>query len=509
MAVELAKIFQPGMLLQREMPVKIWGTGTPGEKIQITIQGKCADTVASADGAWDVTIQPLETSFHENMTVQGESNHIVIDDIAVGEVFVAAGQSNMEFWMRYEKHYQDMLPSCENENIRFYDIPKIAYDGQEDDFDYHNVGIWRKAGVKDLEYFSSIGYYFSRKLEDELSFPVGIIGCNWGGTRSLTWMKEEHARELQKEQTADFERQLNGQSYEEFCRTAGKNPVNDTGNSTWNPFNEFMLPRTPSAEEIAAFFGGDMNGEPPVEPAHPQDAPGALYQHMVLKAAPYTIRGVLWYQGESDDGINGSRDIQKKYKDALDCIKADWRDAWHQPDLPFFVVQLPGYYSWFGFGNVDYATIRECQKDSVDGDENAYLCSISDAGEEFDIHPKNKKVVGERLALLAEKYLYGMDILADAPRLKAATRENSRIVLSFENAEGGLSVDGDQVNALVVTDGDKEIAYTAEVSGEELILNLHGDILDSIKIKFARDSWYLVNLYNQAGIPAIPFETSC
>lgn len=504
--MRLAKIFQPGMMLQREMPVCICGMGEPEEKIQITIQGKHAETRVQIDHKWRVYIPPLEVSHGETMIVQSETERIEIGDITVGEIFVAAGQSNMEFWMRYEKHYPEMLSFCENPNIRFYDMPKISYPGQEKDFDYHNVGIWRKASKDHLEYFSSAGYYFAKKLEEDLSVPVGIIGCNWGGTRSLAWMREAHAREIQKAQTEDFEKKLKGQSYSEFCRTAGNNPANDTGNNTWNPFNDFILPKTPSEEEILAFLKQDKSPDTNMEAAKPQDAPGALYRHMVRKLAPYTVRGILWYQGESDDEIDGT---QRNYKQALDTIKEDWRYAWNNPGLPFFVVQLPGFYSWFGCICKDFPTIRECQQKSVDEDRNAYLCSISDGGEKFDIHPKDKTLVGERLALLAEKHLFGKDIMADPPGLKAVSRRNNTILLAFKNADGGLVVDGEKLNALEVDVDGKTVNYTFSLSDDTIVLKPDHITGGRIRIKFARDTWYRVNLYNRAGIPAIPFEVSC
>lgn len=159
----LAKIFHTGMILQREMAVRIWGEGEPEEKIQVTVQGKQVETHVEADGKWSLCLPALEASCGETMLVQGEKEEIRIEDIAVGEVFVAAGQSNMEFWMRYEKHYQEMLITCENHDIRFYDMPKLAYEGQENDFDYHNVGIWRKASKENLEYFFFCRILFCKK----------------------------------------------------------------------------------------------------------------------------------------------------------------------------------------------------------------------------------------------------------------------------------------------------------------------------------------------------------
>lgn len=501
--MKIAAIFQPGMVLQRGKPVLIWGTGTPREKIRGAIQGKTAAAVTGSDGKWMLRIPELRESAGEVLTVESGSQRIEINDIAVGEVFVAAGQSNMEFWMRYEKHYQEMIPICENPDVRFYDMPKLAYEGQECDFDYHNVGIWRKASKENLAYFSAVGYYLARKLEKELSVPVGIIGCSWGGTRSLAWMSEEHAREIQKEQTADFEAALKGRSCEDFRKDCAGNPMNDTGNHEWIPFNDFILPNTPTEEEISAYLS--QNRCPEADPAKPQDAPGALYRHMVLRLAPYTVRAVLWYQGESDDEIDGA---QKNYQAALDAVKRDWRSAWSDPVLPFFVVQLPGFCSWFGFVNKGFAVIRACQQQAVDEDANAWLCSISDAGEEFDIHPKDKKIVGERLALLAEKHLFGENVLADAPRVKDIERGENTIALQFEYAEGGLLVDGENVNALEVLRDGREVSFTAVISGSRLIIHTPPDASENLTIKFACQAWYRVNLFNQNHIPAIPFQVS-
>ncbi|MCM1175950.1 MAG: sialate O-acetylesterase [Blautia sp.] len=503
--IQINPVFSDHMVLQRDKEIVIWGTAEEDCSINVRLN-HVSETVWAKAGKWRTALPPMSAAEGLELVVSDGREELRITDVAIGEVWIAGGQSNMEFWMRYEKHYQEILPSCHNPNIRFYDMPKLAYDGQENDFDYHNVGIWRKADRNNLEYFSAVGYYMAERLEEKLGIPIGVIGCNWGGTKSLSWMKEEHAKEIQKGQTESFYLKLKGQSYDVFCRTAGKNAMNDTGNSVWNPFNDFILPGTPSEEEIKEFIGQGISMESMMELAKPQDAPGALYRHMVQRLAPYTVRGVLWYQGESDDETG---ETQKNYKAALAAIKEDWRDAWGNPGLPFFIVQLPGFSSWFGCVNRGFSIVRECQQQAVDEDPDAYLCSISDAGEEFDIHPKDKRVVGERLALLAEKYVYGKNILADAPRLRGIRREGQKIVLSFQNAEGGLFLKGGEVNALAVSDGGEEIRYSAAVSGEEIVITLCKDVPGALTVKFARGPWYQVNLYNRAGIPAIPFETVC
>ena len=226
---------------------------------------------------------------------------------------------------------------------------------------------------------------------------------------------------------------------------------------------------------------------------------------MVKKAAPFTARGVLWYQGESDD-VPG---LQTLYKDMLTGMIEDWREIWKDPRLPFYVVQLPGWDSWMMQSSLDYQTIRRCQEEVAGSVENVHLCSISDVGEEKDIHPKDKKTVGYRLALLARKYAYGEDLLADAPVLKEAKRENGKIALTFDHAGDGLKLAGDQVNGLILKKGDQEIPFTAEAKGDCLILTPETLPEDSVKVDFAQTGWYQINLYNSADIPAIPFSARC
>ncbi|MBR3225304.1 MAG: hypothetical protein IKF78_08280 [Atopobiaceae bacterium] len=250
--------------------------------------------------------------------------------------------------------------------------------------------------------------------------PVGIVGCNYDGTMSCAWMTPEHARRAQPEQCAAFDAKLRGLPYEELLAhghlNAGKN---DKGYATWPAWNEFFLPRTPTEEEIGAFMaseaaadagpadvGGlelDTGQDTPADAAllHPglmtptKEAPGALFTYMVRPIAGFPVRGVLWYQGESDDEIAGA---QVRHAEALRTIIADWREAWQRPDLPFLVVQLPGFGSWMGIGAHDYPTIRAGQQQVTDEDAHAWLCSIGDIGDEHDIHPKQKRPTSPKSA---------------------------------------------------------------------------------------------------------------
>jgi sialate O-acetylesterase len=183
----------------------------------------------------------------------------------------------------------------------------------------------------------------------------------------------------------------------------------------------------------------------------------------------------------------------------------DWRAAMQDAGLPFLVVQLPGWERWLESVNNDYMTVRECQQQVADTVDNVWLCSISDVGEQFDIHPKNKLTVGERLALLARGHVYGEAILCDAPRGISAAREGQEIKITFTGAEGGLEIRGDELAAMEVICDGKPVEFTASVDGEELVLTLAEEYSCPADVRFAKTAWYLVNLYNKAGIPAVPF----
>lgn len=501
--LQLAALFQSGMILQREKPVHIWGLATPGASVSAEIQGKRGEAIADTEGDWQLSIPSLAVSECERLAVSCQGESVVLEDVAVGEVWVAGGQSNMEFHMRYEKHKAEALERCENPRIRFYDVPEVCYDGQINDFDYSRMGIWRNATREDLEYFSAAGYYFQKELEQEMDVPVGIIGCNWGGTTSSAWMRVESVRQAGEPWIADYEERTSAMDMERYWQEQRTNSMNDRGNPFENPFSETVMPRTLSEEELKEFFAsmpGDMADY--INMLQPQEKPGCLYEHMLKTIAPVTIRGFLWYQGESDD-VPGRNVL---YADMLTALIADWRSLWADQSLPFLVVQLPGFDRWLlDPPNNEYQVIRRCQETVANTVDAVYLCSIADVGEERDIHPKDKRTVGHRLALLALGHVYGKDILCDAPVAAALQADGDRLVISFSNAKGGLTVQGETVNALTLHCGDTEVPFRSEVCGEQLVLYPGEPVHGEVSAVFAQGRWYQVNLFNQAGVPAIPF----
>lgn len=516
--LELANLFTNGMILQREKDVKIWGKAAAGAEVLVSIQGISAKGITAENGLWQVTLPPLHASNAETMVVEGDGGKITVENVAVGEVWIAGGQSNMEFPLRYEKHRDEEL-GTQNPNLRFFDVPKQFYPQQAQDFGYDQVGFWREANEENLPYFSAVGYYFQKELAATLSVPVGIIGCNWGGTQSCAWMKEETVRRVGPGWIENWEKATAGIDMAKFWAAQRLNPQNDQGNPCTDPLSTFIMPSTPTVEEFMGFIqammaaaGVPAQSESAAEGvasyqvgAEPKNMPGALFENMVLKTAPYTVRGVLWYQGESDD-VEG---LQGLYGDMFEGLVADWRAAWQEPELPFFEVQLPGFRQWSVMvHNLDYPTIRRGQEEAAKRVNNVYMASISDVGEEMDIHPKDKKTVGHRLAGMARHYVYGEDLLCEAPRPQNVEREGNVITVTFQYAGAGLKLAGDTVAALEVSQNGSEVEYEGKVEQDKLVITLKADVQGSVELRFAQGTWYRVNLYNSVDIPAIPFTAA-
>ena len=499
-----AELFQSGMVLQREKPLTVWGTADAGAVVNVSVQGRTGSARAGDDGTWRAAVAPLHASECETMQISDGTQTVTLTDVAVGEVWIAGGQSNMEFHMRYERHLDDAKPRCANPRVRFFDVPEVAYDGQREQFDYSGMARWRTASPADIDYFSAVGYYFEAALERALDVPVGIVGCNWGGTVCAAWMNPDTVREAGPEWMESYEAFAASADLPAYFAKQKDNPMNGRGTPFSNPFSEFVMPKTRTEEELAAFFRSldlppyERGSEPLV-----QNLPGALFEHMVKTAAPFPVRGVLWYQGESDDEPGR----QKRYAAMLSGMIGDWRALWHD-ELPFLIVQLPGFEHWLQVTCMDYDTIRQAQETVTRTVPGTWLCSVSDAGEQHDIHPKDKKVVGERLALLAQQHVYGLPVCGDAPAAVSAQAENGAVVVRFEHAAGGLVCTGETVAALRLRRDGRDVPLRSAIRGDALVVEPLEALTGAVTVTFAHGSWYRVNLYNRAGIPAIPFTFS-
>lgn len=503
-----ASPFGNGMVLQRNLPLAIWGYADPGARVSVSIQNVCAEAAAREDGRWECTLPPLQTSVSETLVVSSDEGASVYTDVLVGEVWLAGGQSNMEFQMRYDADFDAAVRLCEDPLFRFYDVPKASLPEQLEMRDYSLFGFWRKADPEDLQYFSAVAYYFGSALRDGLQVPIGIIGCNWGGTRSSCWMSRETLEKVGPEWITEYEEGLKQIADPDEVKKAVYSNINlDPSHPFDHPVTDRLMYGVEVDELLDCFREMSSGGAVFAVGPWSEWRPNGLYEEMLSKVVPYTIAGVIWYQGESDSEQHA--DI---YADMMCGLIEDWRRDWGR-DFPFIMTQLAP------LGNIDNEMIlascagfpeaRKKQAEVTHRMKDVYLVSTSDAGHPYDIHPKVKRPVGKRLALQALAKVYGLPLVSDAPEPDRIIRNGDDLLLHFRNAEGGLILRGGQLQAmsLVSQDGTPlpQDAWTASVSGRDILIHLGSDAVSAAEIRFADTPWYEVNLYNMAGIPAMPF----
>lgn len=495
--LKLPMIFSDHMVLQRGKPVAIWGESDPGKAVRVCLSSAqesivTTKTLADRSGAWRATLPALQAARGLTLTVSNGSETIALTDVLIGEVWIAGGQSNMEYWLHFDAEKQEALDRPENPDIRFFDYPEVSFEGELEQYDFSDFGFWRRCNPKELPWFSAVGYYFAERLQAALGVPVGIVGCNWGGTNAACWMDEGDLRGGPGEiWLIEHEKRLEEMDQDDYRQWFLSEPSNIQNHPVPGDSPEVLYPGLSREEQLKLMEGPKPRYDHVIGPLHPC-RPSGLYHMMLEKVAPYAAKGVIWYQGESDQP---HADI---YDGVLEGMIRAWRRLWHD-ELPFLMVQLAPFGAWFSETGEAYPTLRACQQRVAERVPRVWLCSSGDAGMRWDIHPKHKRPIGQRLALLARGHVYGEDILCDAPVLNGAAREGNRASLSFEHGNG-LHIDGDVLNALRVNGQ----SCPARAAGDCLTIDL--PMAEQWKIEFAWQGYYEINLYNAAGIPALPFR---
>lgn len=504
--IQLARIFQNGMTLQRQKPIRIWGNTDGIEQLTVSLNGVVLLSDVQVENEFSFELPPQEAMTDAVLTIAGTNDMIELKNIDIGEVWVAGGQSNMEFLLRYEAEGETQIREANDAHLRFYDVGEYSFPEEEakskkDSTCWHK---WVPFEPQWAEYFSSVGLYFAKSLRETYGVPVAIVGCNWGGTTASSWTEESYlaADEDLKSYLEDYEKATAGLDIEEYyCRhdealafmerqemdTAMRKVLK--GNLTfWDYVKAIPILMKISKNPM------------PVGPRN-QNSPGCLYRMMVKQIVGFSCRGVIWYQGESDD--NKAEMYDKLFAAMIRC----WRDAW-QEELPFLFVQLAPFGKWMGTSGEKYPVLRQKQEMVSKTVPNTYMASIMDAGMEKDIHPKNKRLVGARLALLARGKVYGEEILCESPEYLSSEIEDNVIKLYFRNAGDGLQIRGKQLKALkLVADGNPIKKYEAFAKGNVLCIKSKKIKKESrVDVAFAWTGYCEVNLYNSGNLSAKPFK---
>ena len=398
-----APVFGSHMVLQRDMPVPVWGSAKPNRKITVKFAGQEKSTVSDSKGSWSIKLAPMKVSKKGQvmLIVSGEGTEAkttMFDDVLIGEVWFCSGQSNMEWTLK--KFKKDKV-------IAAADHPLLRY----------NKSGWQVCSPEVAANFSATAYFFGLNLLNDLKVPVGLINRSAGGTPIEYWMSKEalfkipYAREMaQRVNKPDFIQAVKEYNQK---RSAYNKAVKAWRQERAKGNKSLARPKPPAS---LAFYS--------MAEIYRTGRPGRLYRQLVKPVMPYAIRGIIWYQGER----NGWRDYSAQaYRDQLAALIRSWRNEWGEGNIPFLYVQLPNFNAKL------WPVMRESMLECLKVDNTGMAVSI-DIGSRKTIHPPNKEAVGKRLALLAMKKVYGKDVVGESPLLGAMKIEQDKVILSFKTS---------------------------------------------------------------------------
>ena len=470
------------MVLQREKPVAVWGWADAGESVTVAFAGQSKSAVAGADGKWTLKLDALVASAESRtLTVTGKDGHkLEVQDVLVGEVWLGSGQSNMSFTVQSANHFDAEKAAANYPLIREYHeasnpTPTPQAEGK---------GKWSACTPATVGGYSAVLYFFGREIHKEVGVPVGLINTSVGGTPIEAWT----AAEVQLADPATKER------YE----VALKN------------FNAFDPAKATAAYEkqlvtwkVAADKAKAEGKETPRKPYEPisfrafHGGPSGLYNAKVVNLAPYTLRGMLWYQGEGNAGA------PELYHTQLTALVTSWRKLW-QDEVPFAWVQLPNYRD---SDSESWPRIRESMMKTL-ALPNTGMAITLGLGDPKDIHPKNKQDVGLRLSYWALGSVYGRKVPALSGPLPAGSKvEGASIRVSLKHAEGLKTSDGAAPRGLLIAGADKAWKKASgRIEGSEVVVS-SPEVASPVAVRYAWAENPDCNLVNGAGLPATSFRT--
>lgn len=534
--IQIAKVFSDYCVLQRDKNICVFGFADDEDvKNKSLVSARLFDsknqligqnTIALYKERFELVLPAQKAQEECTLEISANGATTKFLHVSIGEVFLAGGQSNMEYELRNCLEGQDELKLQENPNVRFYYTQKIAW-MDEDFYKKESETAWATWASDAKGSWSAVAYFFAKKVAKETGVTVGVIGCNWGGTSATAWIPTSsilHDKDLSTYVT-EYELATKGKSIEQQC---AEYDAYEKENAVWQEAFAKMFEKNPAlkwsdAEKVL----GKCPWPGPASCKNPY-RPGGLYECMLRRVAPYTLRAVLWYQGESDDHKPAF------YAKLFATLIAKWRTDWHDEDLPFLFVQLPVHRYKQDKDFKHWCLIREAQAYVAKMVRNtAFACSM-DLGDFNDIHPRGKKVVAERLSNLALCGDFGIAQKVDknmayAPVAKSALFMPSKIRVEFANASCGLELRTDAKRLAELAEMEKNCGTPLcedwspfEIAGSDGIFypanayiieeNCACIELSSPKVAYptqCRYAWYNygpVVLYGKNNLPAVPFR---
>ena len=482
--VRLPDILGDSMVLQQIQTVPIFGSADAGEAVTVTF-GKQKKTVAAdANGKWRVDLKNLAASFTPQvLTIEG-TNKIELKNILVGEVWLVAGQSNMQRLLRETANGAKVQAAANHPNIRLFNASReVAFKKKQG-----KLGEWQATTPESVNEFSAAGYYFGVEMENALKVPIGLINSSYGGSQAEAWTPIAY---------------LNANP--ELKPTVDRTEI-------------WAAERPQVKVEYAAAIAKwrEDSDKQKASGAKPSPSPGvpdalrdyrvasSIYDGMIEPLMPFAIKGAIWYQGESNE------DRAAQYNILLPTMIKAWRERWGEGAFPFGIVQLPNYRKVQNQPTDEaWSFVREAQRRTAVNDANTGLIVTIDIGEANDIHPKNKLDVGKRMAVWALKDVYGRKI-SDSPEYRRMNIKGGKIILTFDDVGAGLKIkNGDKLDEFAIAGADKKFIWaTAKIVGKNRVEVSSPDVKNPLAVRYAfNNNPRNPNLTNDSNLPAAPFRT--
>lgn len=479
--VTLAPPFQDHAILQRDKPLPVWGRADAGEHVVVEFNGQRVGTTTGTDGRWIVYLEPVSASTQPAaLTVTGK-NTVIVQDVLVGEVWLASGQSNMRFPLQRTNLTAKEVATAVFPLIREFSVANTVADRPADTV----PGTWKICMPETAGGFSAVAYYFARDLHRKLGVPIGILNSTWSGTAIEAWTDLATLKSTASWPAIEARWQ---RALAEFPARQASYPVE---RAAWQ-----------SAEEQAK-AGKAKNPLPPPTPPIGPGTPYALsglYNGMIAPLQPYALRGAIWYQGES----NWSR--PDEYAELFPAMIRAWRAQWNQGDFSFFFAQLANYIEPTDPSGRGWAWLREAQAKALSLSGTGMAVTI-DIGDPIDIHPRNKQEVGRRLALLAKTQVYGISGDWSGPQFKAVHREGATLRVAFNFVSDGLTAGDKPLGAFEIAGADRIFRpATARIDRDTVVVSAPG-VPEPVAVRYAWSNNPSANLFNGTGLPAAPFRS--
>ena len=473
--LQLGSPFSDHMVLQRDAPLIVWGWDKPGTTVTVEVAGQTQRDRCDIRGRWDVRLEPLPGSREPIPFRVAGTTEVALSDVVVGDVWLCSGQSNMEWPLRLAQDGDAEVAAATRPELRLYRVPRAISETPRPTCS----AAWQRCTPETAGDFSAVGYFFGRDLAETIDVPIGLIASSYGGTPISAWMDDATLHESPLfapilERTERYAREY-GDLYQEFL------------------------------EAYAAAATQPASKRPRVvEPPRPERNPNLASRTcnaMIVPLQPFALRGVIWYQGES----NVERAWQ--YRALLAKLIESWRARWRNGELPFLIVQLASFEPGSDAADAAWAELRDAQDYVARETRHVGLVSTIDIGAAHDIHPRNKQEVGRRLALLAGQMAYGRKELAQGPRLASATRDGHAIRIKFDNVGEKLELRGETVTGLTIA-GDDRVFHPASGTIDGGALLVTSDVVpEPAAVRYLWSGNPPCNLYNSAGLPTFPFRT--